>query len=221
MAKISPIILCILLLCNCHHNSVSTSRIEAIPETDLPITVSVKYADTAYVEPVIAIKNIEAGVVTVIKNPSLQEIFTSYLGVREATGHNDGVQVEKFLHNVGLTKGFPWCAAFVKTCLIEAGVQSANKINGMALSCENKKHFILTNRKQLEEPRAGDVGTLYYTNLGRIGHTFFFDHSVNSTVYGSIEGNTNGEGSREGDGVYRKKRSINATYSISRWEDIK
>ena len=88
----------------------------------------------------------------------------------------------------------------------------------MALSCENKNNFVLRNKKELQQPKTGDVGTLYYTNLKRIGHTFFYDRRVNSSVYESVEGNTNGEGSREGNGVYRKKRSFNATYSLSRWE---
>ena len=152
------------------------------------------------------------------KKASIQEAYTGYIGVREATGKNDGKQVEKFLKNVGLGPGFPWCAAFVKTCLIEAGIKSANAINGMALSCHNGKNIVFFKSKKVKDVQPGDVFTLYYAHLKRIGHTGFVDHQVNSSVYESVEGNTNSAGSREGDGVYKKKRSFNATYSITRWE---
>ncbi|HRO18524.1 MAG TPA: hypothetical protein PLU07_10055, partial [Ferruginibacter sp.] len=65
----------------------------------------------------------------------------------------------------------------------------------------------------------GDVFTLYYAHLKRIGHTGFHHKKINSSVYESVEGNTNAAGSREGDGVYKKKRSYNATHSISRWQN--
>ena len=34
-----------------------------------------------------------------------------YVGIREATGHNDGKDVVRILRNVNLHKGDPWCAA--------------------------------------------------------------------------------------------------------------
>lgn len=91
-------------------------------------------------------------------------------------------------------------------------------MNGMALSCENKKNMVFQKSKHLKEAKPGDVFTLYYAKLGRIGHTGFYDRPVNSSVFETVEGNTNMAGSREGDGVYRKKRSYHSTYSISRWE---
>lgn len=148
---------------------------------------------------------------------TLDEVYTSYIGVREATGKNDGQEVELFLKSVGLGKGYPWCAAFVKHCLLEANVPGVDKINGMALSCENKNRMIFKSRQMFGEPKPGDVFTLYYAHLKRIGHTGFHHRRVNSSVYESVEGNTNAAGSREGDGVYKKKRSYNATHSISRW----
>lgn len=243
MAKIYCGILGILLLCSCNRNRVPTpsvesgfeqtiiERTEAVQDSirdikaleDIPVWVDTTFADTAVINPpaVIIIKTIQANkppVVKIIKKPTLQEIYSSYIGVRELTGKNDGPQVEKFLKTVGLGKGYPWCAAFVKYCLLEAGVSSAISINGMALSTENKKHFVYRARGQIEPPRTGDVGTLYYASLKRIGHTFFYDKKVNASVYESVEGNTDDAGSREGGGVYRKKRSLNATHSISRWE---
>jgi cell wall-associated NlpC family hydrolase len=43
----------------------------------------------------------------------------------------------------------------------------------------------------------------------RFSHVGIYVGTVNSTSVLTIEGNTNGEGSREGDGVYEKIRPIN------------
>lgn len=154
----------------------------------------------------------------VIENPSisLEEIYLSQIGVRELSGKNDGPEVEMYLKTVGLGKGNAWCSAFVKWCLIQSNV--SNTINAWSPTAENKKHIVYKARSFLEEPRPGDVGTLFYPKIKRIGHTYFYHKRVNSSVYESVEGNTNDAGSREGDGVYKKIRSFNATHSISRWE---
>jgi hypothetical protein len=40
-------------------------------------------------------------------------IAQKQLGIREATGNNDGPQVEAYLATVGLKKGELWCAVFL------------------------------------------------------------------------------------------------------------
>ncbi|HUM50476.1 MAG TPA: hypothetical protein PK431_01630 [Chitinophagales bacterium] len=87
----------------------------------------------------------------------------------------------------------------------------------MALSADRPGHYVYFKGKRITTPIAGDVFTLYFPKLKRIGHTGFFDQEINSKVFRSVEGNTNAAGSREGDGVYIKYRSYNATYSINRW----
>jgi len=89
----------------------------------------------------------------------------------------------------------------------------------MALSTHSSKRLVYFKGKFIKEPQAGDVFTLYYPKLKRIGHTGFFDKQINSKIYRSVEGNTNAAGSREGDGVYIKYRSYNSTYSINRWSE--
>lgn len=145
----------------------------------------------------------------------VRDIYTSQIGVREKTGNNDGAAVEKYLKATGLGKGNPWCAAFEKWCFDQAKVKTT--ITAWSPSAHNSKNLLMFRDKLTTEPRAGDVVCFYYANLGRIGHTGFYDQRINESVYESVEGNTNGSGSREGDGVYRKKRSYKSTYSISRW----
>lgn len=150
-----------------------------------------------------------------VSQSCVTETYTSQIGVREATGHNDGKQVEQYLKTVGLPKGYAWCAAFVKWTFDHCGIKTS--INSMALSTHRVGHFVYYKGNKLMKPQAGDVFTLYFAKLKRIGHTGFFDKEINSKIFRSVEGNTNAAGSREGDGVYIKYRSYNATYSINRW----
>ncbi|HYC27613.1 MAG TPA: CHAP domain-containing protein [Chitinophagaceae bacterium] len=149
------------------------------------------------------------------KSIEVKEVYTSQIGVRELTGKNDGVQVQAYLKTVGLGKGYAWCAAFVKWCFLQVGIKTPT--NGMAASFHNPKRLVYFKSRFLHDPQPGDVFTLYYPHLKRIGHTGFYDGRLNKSIYYTVEGNTNGAGSREGDGVYRKYRSFKATHSISRW----
>lgn len=230
MAKIRYSIFCILFLYACHNNRVPEVGI-ILPDSvannptaeNLPTFSDTTFADTAtaVIDTLVVdtvIKKEETQIIVVVpETKSLQSIYTKFIGVREKTGNNDGKEVEMFLRSVGLGKGYAWCAAFVKYCMLEAGIKAAEKMNGMALSCENKKNMVFQKGSHLKEAKPGDVFTLYYARLGRIGHTGFYDRPVNSSVFETVEGNTNNQNSREGDGVYRRKRSYNATYSISRW----
>jgi len=147
---------------------------------------------------------------------ALEQIYLSQVGVREKTGNNDGPEVEAYLKTVKLGKGNAWCAAFVRWCLLQAGIK--NSITGWSPTAVNSKNIVYRDRKYNREPRAGDVVTFYYPHLNRIGHTGFYHKKISGAVYQSVEGNTNGAGSREGDGVYLKNRPINTTYIISRWD---
>jgi hypothetical protein len=65
-------------------------------------------------------------------------------------------------------------------------------------------------------PQPADVFGLHYANLGRIGHTGILLKDEGS-YWVTVEGNTNGVGSREGDGVYSKRRRKDQITVISRW----
>lgn len=47
------------------------------------------------------------------------QIALSHLGVREATGHNDGTFIDALEKTFGL-RGQPWCAMYATTCMSEA-----------------------------------------------------------------------------------------------------
>jgi hypothetical protein len=120
-----------------------------------------------------------------------------------------------YLKYVGHKRGAPWCAAFVAWVLGQCGVK--HTITAWSPTAHNSKNVIYTGGYMYREVKPCDVFTIYYQSKGRIGHTGFWYARVSGRFYDSVEGNTNEGGSREGDGVYMRRRSYRATYSITRW----
>ena len=139
-------------------------------------------------------------------------------GVREV-GKNAGPDVEKYLHCLSMTKGSPWCAAFVSWCVMTSrGLAKPPKwCSGSAVSLfqmSGKNAIKVTpvdaDFKSKVKPgyiwsRAQDATAAAAARKGSWcqGHTGIVV-AVDATGFHTIEGNTNAAGSREGDGVYRK-----------------
>lgn len=141
------------------------------------------------------------------------ETFRAELGVREATGNNDGEHVEKYLLSVQLGPGYAWCAAFVNWSMRKCGVI------GPQAAAWSPSWF--PPGKQLadnRQPVHGDVFGIYFASKQRIAHVGFIDE-VKENHFVTIEGNTNDAGSREGDGVYRKYRIKKQVSAIANWID--
>jgi hypothetical protein len=68
----------------------------------------------------------------------------------------------------------------------------------------------------LSTPAAGDIFGLYFPEKGRIAHVGFIDE-WNEPWLTTVEGNTNVLGSRDGDGVYRKRRLVKSVYKVARY----
>lgn len=143
------------------------------------------------------------------------------LGVREATGNNDGKDVEKYLKSVGQTKGASWCSAFVHWVLEQCGIVTT--ITAWSPSALNKSNLVWFDEKWYKQPKPGDVFVLYSVSKKRIAHTGFFHRKISDVTYETVEGNAadpaSGKDSYNGVGVFKRKRSFHATYGISRWTD--
>jgi hypothetical protein len=158
------------------------------------------------------------------KRALVQRIYTGELGVRERSGTNDGKRVEEYLKAVGLKKGEPWCAAFV--CWVFERARINNPNSGWAASLfPNGKVIWTRNRvlkiggngfKKNQLPQTGDVYGIWFTEKKRIAHAGFVDSWTGSWLI-TVEGNTNEAGSREGDGVYRKRRLVQSVYMVADW----
>lgn len=151
----------------------------------------------------------------------LVDTLHKQLNVREATGHNDGVEVEKYLTFVNRYKGDSWCAAFTSWNLNAVGVTTPpNPKSGWSPNFATPKYTIWSQKllrdHKAKPPKAGDCFTLYYSNLGRVGHVgFIVDETDNYFI--TIEGNTGLTGSRDGSGVHKYKRSKHKVYAVTNY----
>ena len=140
--------------------------------------------------------------------------LNSQLNVRE-TGSNRGKEVDRYLISVGAPVGVAWCGAFVGWNLSQYKIKNPNSAWSPNYALKQDVIWTYTQPKIL--PLPGDVITLYFSNLGRVGHTGFYEKTDKDGYFITIEGNTNGAGSREGDGVYRKKRGPWQIHAITRY----
>lgn len=152
-----------------------------------------------------------------MKRTDVKKVYESQLHVREKSGKNDGVEVERYLRYTGLGKGNAWCAAFVCWTLGEASV--INPKNAWSPTLVPISKLVYENKSKIYNgtPQCGDVFGIYYSNLKRVGHVGFIDSWSDGSYTITVEGNTNSAGSREGDGVYRKRRLKSQIYRVANW----
>lgn len=137
----------------------------------------------------------------------LLAIAGAELGVREATGRNDGARIEAYLVAVNLRKPEPWCAAFISWVFLKAGYPAPRSGWSPAL---------FPDRRLVKTAIPGHIFGIYFPRLKRIAHCGFVATFRNDWV-GTIEGNTNLNNSREGDGVYRRIRHVRTIRCYADW----
>lgn len=137
----------------------------------------------------------------------LVRIAQGELGLREQTGRNDGARIARFLETVGLKKPEPWCAAFVSWVFAEAGFEKPR-------SGWSPDLFPASRLARSALP--GNVIGIYFPHKKRIAHVGLIERQDGDWLV-ALEGNTNTSGSREGDGVYRKRRHRKTVYKIADW----
>jgi hypothetical protein len=135
------------------------------------------------------------------------------IGWREGPG-NSGPLVDKILASVGLegTKA-PWCAAWV----VYVGDEAFGKENNPYPRSAWSPDFVKNpqwDRGRGTKPNQTDAFGVYFQSLGRVAHTGLVE-KVEGKWAITIEGNTNDNGSREGDGVYRKRRPLDTILARS------
>lgn len=118
-------------------------------------------------------------------------------------GWNRGKWVERCLRAVGLGPGYAWCAAFVALCadLAECSIGPKSGRGRVA----NWAKWAKEDNRIGFKPQRGDL--MYWLNKDGTGHIGVVSDSHDFFVE-TVEGNTNAEGSREGDGAYRKTRQV-------------
>lgn len=132
------------------------------------------------------------------------EVARSRIGTREIGHSNTGPEVSKWLRRMGAEDGSPWCAAFL-FCAIDDAALSVPTLNPFLRSAYTpdvgnwaEEHKILIpchGRNGINLPEVGDAflvrGAVRFHHIGVV-------RTVTRRSWGSIEGNSNSDGSREG-----------------------
>jgi len=149
----------------------------------------------------------QASVDEVRQRLRLVQLAVMEIGVRELSGKNDGTRVEAYLASVDLKKGLPWCGAFISWVYKQAGY--ARPRTGWTPA-------LFPSSRLTRSALPGNLLGVYFPKLKRIAHVGLIER-LDGDWFVSVEGNTNSEGSSEGDGVYRKRRHVKTIYQMADW----
>ena len=159
----------------------------------------------------------------------LIKVATREIGVEEIDGTNTGKRVNEYkaATNLNPTESWPCCAAFICWCVREAlritGIRETatfkSPTTAGALDLENwsrrQDNSTWTKAPPNGDIKAGDIITFKFKNGG---HTGIATSSPDSSGYiSTVEGNTDVAGSREGGGVFAKKRHISQVHGRIRF----
>ncbi|MBS0661354.1 MAG: CHAP domain-containing protein [Verrucomicrobia bacterium] len=143
------------------------------------------------------------------------------LGITEATGRNDGPEIERMLAFAGASKGDPYCAAFVAWVYHMAGLDGI--VPRSAWSPDMLRQPTWTARAGGTAPRPGDTFGIYFPRKGRIAHTGLVRTWPRlGSTFTTLEANTSpesaeGERDRDGDGIWSKRRLKRQAWAVRAW----
>ena len=134
------------------------------------------------------------------------------IGVSEVDGSNCGPVVDEYKAATWLepTKGWTWCAAFI--CRV---VRESIKVEKVSFkrpqtagawdfeNWANKQQGVELRKPTNHDIKAGDIVIFTFSHIGLAVQDVDLSGYVTT-----IEGNTNGEGSREGGAVLEKRRHV-------------
>ena len=182
---------------------VTGFRAERVPGSDHPVifaTVTLREDN-----PVTATKGKAADVI---------RVAAAEIGYREGGGKSNNND-QKFSDEVpGLewSDRQPWCQTFVTWCAMKAGVQHLYGDPAKpTASCDIAGAWFKRQGRWSEYPAIG--AQVFYGTPSDLNHTGIVE-SYDADYITTIEGNTNASGSREGDGVYRKRRRRRDAYVV-------
>jgi hypothetical protein len=145
------------------------------------------------------------------------EIAKQYIGKKEKSGNTGFVdpQHEKELREVGWIAGHSWCAYQIEAWAWKAHPTRIAELKGhfVPSAVNTYRNLLKAGYKTSMVP---EVGAFVFwqrvkDGMGQWqGHCGIVSEVTDSKTFKSIEGNTNGAGSREGDGVYEKQRTVKA-----------
>ncbi len=149
-----------------------------------------------------------------VEAKDLIKTFQNYVGIKEEPmGSNRGEWVDRFNRSTA-SLGEPWCAAVTHYGYLVNGAPDRP-------GAYSPDWFVRSRKVERDFVEPGDVALVYFPSKGRYAHTIA---CVEKVIYtGSrvvevvtLEGNTNAQGSREGDQFARRRRPAD-TLTFVRW----
>lgn len=157
--------------------------------------------------------------------PKIEDQFIDslkfYLGTRELTGNNDGEVVSAIIKSCGINTPAAWCACYLHHNLLK--INRSGPSYQPAFSprwFEDPNRVVWTRQDENAPISKGDVCGIYFRNLKRVAHVLAVIEDTRDGYVITIEGNTNGAGSREGNGVFIRIRHKSELYICSNWLNL-
>lgn len=158
-------------------------------------------------------------------------LCTAEIGVKEVNGTNCGERVDEYKAATWLSpkKGWPWCAAFICWIVREAlqnvgaKTKTAKFTRPRTAGAWDMENWSLqqdsttwTKKPHRNDILPGDIVVFLFSHIG-----FAVSAPDKNGYVTTVEGNTDTSGSREGGGVFRKKRHISKIRSRIRFRQDK
>lgn len=154
------------------------------------------------------------------------EVATKEIGVEEVNGTNCGPRVNQYKAATWLPadKPWPWCAAFVCWVVREAAKQAGVEFTDKFRRPQTAGAWDFENWSLAQDlstwtrkPHRGDIepGDIVIFTFSHIGLAVSYPDANGNVL--TIEGNTDGAGSREGGAVLRKTRRLSQIRSRIRF----
>lgn len=141
------------------------------------------------------------------------------IGIREATGANDGVYVQRFLSVCNLSGNYEWCAAYTtsghKNCSFDFPPNPCR-----ADSWFDSTHTVYKRGLDKSLIKEGQVAGYYVKSKKRIGHNgVIIAVNLDGNYALVTEGNSRDAGNKlqPGDGVHLLRRSLDEITATSDW----
>lgn len=148
-------------------------------------------------------------------HPGAAEVIAyakSQVGYHEGRsgGHwNNREKYAAMVPRLAWANGQPWCDTFVCACFAHAGL--LDLIPVVSASCDISANGWRKAGRWSEYPAVG--AQIFYGTPSDLVHTGIV-YTFNDRFVYTIEGNTNGDGSPEGDGVYLKRHERRSSYVV-------
>lgn len=144
---------------------------------------------------------------------SLLTLANNEVGVIE-TSENNGPRVKEYIYSCGFNYPVPWCACFL-TYIFKQLSLNYPAFPARAASWTSSNAY-----KNKYDAIEGDVFTIFYPNLNRVGHGGLIEAKDADYIY-TIEGNTNNNildgGDYDGDRVMKKLRPWATLHKTANW----